>query len=98
MPLIDNETCIVASTRQLSTTLGNDVVILGLNDGVYYGLDGVGTRLWDLLQAPRIFTELVDALLQEYDVTRERLEQDVRALLETLCERGLVAIAPHPKC
>jgi hypothetical protein len=97
MTPIGDDVPVVVSTRQLSTTLGDEVVILGLDDEVYYGLDGAGARVWTLLETPRSLTEIVNVLLQEFDVTRERLTSDLRRLLETLNERGLLTIVDPPR-
>jgi hypothetical protein len=97
MTPIGDDVPVVVSTRQLSTTLGDEVVILGLDDEVYYGLDGAGARVWTLLETPRSLTEIVDVLLQEFDVARERLTSDLRRLLETLNERGLLTIVDPPR-
>lgn len=86
------DTPLVASDRQLSTTLAGEVIILGLADSVYYGLDGVGTRVWELLQTPRTVAEIVRTITAEFDVDRERAEADLLALLADLQSRGLIAI------
>ena len=93
MTVIARDTPVVASRTQLSTALGDEVVILGLNDEVYYGLDGAGARMWNLLQTPRTIGELADLLSAEFEVTREKLESDLQALLDSLLEKGLVALA-----
>ena len=93
MTMVARDTPVVASRTQLSTALGDEVVILGLNDEVYYGLDGAGARMWNLLQTPRTIGELVELLSAEFEVTRERLESDLQALLDVLLEKGLVAPA-----
>ena len=49
--------------------------------------------MWDLLQTPRTISELVDLLSAEFEVTRERLESDLAALIGALHEKGLVAVA-----
>jgi hypothetical protein len=82
----------VVTANQLSTELGDEVVILGLHDSVYYGLSQVGTRVWQLLQTPRTLDDLVTALVAEYDVSRERVAADLQRLLSELQTRGLVAI------
>jgi len=65
---------------------------LNLKDGVYYGLDTVGARLWSLVQEPKTFAELRETLLAEYDVEPAQLESDLRALLNQLAESELVAV------
>ncbi len=81
---------VVLSDEQVHTSLGDEAVILGLADGVYYGLDAVGARVWSLLVAPRRVSEIVDAVTEEFDVDRQRCEHDVLALLGELAEHRLI--------
>ena len=88
----------VVTTAQLSTRLGDEVVVLGLRDSEYYGLSNVGVRIWELLQTPQTLSAIVDVVVSEYDVDRDRAAADLMTLLEDLQARGLVAITPpdHP--
>jgi len=81
---------VVVSDVQVSTTLGVETVILGMEDGVYYGLDAVGARVWALLATPHRVSELVSAVTSEFDVAPEQCERDVLALLDELAERRLI--------
>lgn len=85
---------VVATERQLSTTLADEVIILGLDDSMYYGLSGTGARIWELVQAPRTIEDILTTITAEFDVDRERAETDLDALLADLQSRGLVAITP----
>jgi hypothetical protein len=82
--------CVVLSDEQVSTSLGDETVILGMGDGVYYGLDAVGARVWTLLATPRRVSELVSAVTREFEVRAEECERDVLDLLDELAERRLV--------
>jgi len=84
------DSCVVVSDEQVSTSLGEETVILGMGDGVYYGLDAVGARVWALLATPRRVSALVLAVVGEFDVTPERCERDVLSLLDDLADRRLV--------
>ena len=86
----NSDSCVVLSDEQVSTSLGQETVILGMGDGVYYGLDAVGARVWALLATPRRVSELVRVVVGEFDVTSEQCERDVLALLDELSERRLV--------
>jgi hypothetical protein len=86
------EASVALAPAQLSTTLGDDVVILGLRDTVYYGLSATGTRIWQLLQAGSSVGHIVTSIVAEYDVTRERAAADLQALLADLEASGLVTI------
>jgi hypothetical protein len=83
---------IVGSTHQVSTTLGDEVVMLELRESMYYGLDGVGARVWALVQAPIRFDALVTAISTEYAAPATEVAADLQALMTDLQSRGLVEI------
>jgi len=86
-------TQITVEKNQVSTDLGGEAAILNLTNGVYYGLDSVGARVWNLIQQPRTFIELRDILLEEYAVDTPRLESDLRNLLNQFADERLVQIS-----
>src|SRR5687768_15250831 len=88
------DSCVVVSDEQVSTALGDGTAILGMRQGVYYGLDAVGARVWALVASPRRVSELVTAITEEFEVAHERCERDVLALLEELSARQLVREVP----
>ena len=90
--MISTSSVVIAAKDQVSSDLGEEVVILNLKKGVYYGLDEVGARIWDLIQEPRAVREIRDLLLDEYDVEPERCERDLLALLEELAAEDLVEV------
>jgi Coenzyme PQQ synthesis protein D (PqqD) len=87
---------VAAAGRQLSTNLAGEVVILDIEQGVYFGLDGVGTLIWEMLQTPGPVSAIVDRILVEYDVERSAAEADVHALLADLAARGLIEVDAAP--
>jgi hypothetical protein len=75
----------------MTRTVGDEVVILDLATGTYFGLDPVGARIWELMGEGKTLAEVCDRMLDEYEVTREELERDVLRLAEDLVEHGLIA-------
>ena len=92
--LLTDQSRLVVKNDRVSRDLGGEVAILNLENGVYYGLNPVGARVWNLIQEPRTFADLRDALLGEYDVEAARLESDLRDLVAQLAEQGLIDITP----
>ena len=82
----------VALNEQLSADLAGEVVILNLKNGVYYGLDDVGYRIWGLIQDHKTVRQIRDAILGEYEVERERCERDLVAFLQRLTDEGLIEV------
>jgi hypothetical protein len=93
---LSSSSVVVASKDQVSTNLSGEAVILGMRDGVYYGLDPVGARIWELVQAPCAIDDVASAIATEYDVSRERALADLLALAGQLMERGLLEIVAAP--
>jgi hypothetical protein len=89
---IPDRATIVVANDLLATEFGNEVVILNLRDGVYYGLEDVGTRIWQLLQQPVSILAIREALVAEFDVEPVRCERDIRLLITALAARGLIEI------
>lgn len=76
----------------MARQVGNETVILDLGSGTYFGLDPVGARIWQLMTEGKTLGEICDALLGEYDVTREALEKDLIELAESLLAQKLISI------
>ena len=83
---------VVAAKEQVSCDLAGEAAMLNLKNGVYYGLDPVGARIWNLIQQPRIVSEVLQILLEEYEVNSERCERDLLELLQNLAAEGLVEV------
>ena len=82
----------VHSPHAMSRTIGEETVILDLESGTYFGLDPVGARVWQLLEEGKSFIEARDAIFDEYEVERDRLEADLLALIGELAERKLIIV------
>ncbi len=76
----------------LYNDLQGEIVILSPKDGVYFGLDPVGTRAWQLIQHHGRLEAVRDAMLKEYEVFAERLWEDLQDLVSSLLDNGLVEV------
>ena len=89
---ISLKTIVVAGKDQVACALGEEAAILHMGSGVYYGLDPVGARVWNLVQQPRSVQEIRAALLDEYDVEPARCEADLLELLAKLRDEKLIEV------
>ena len=89
---IPDTATVVAAGDLLHSVFGAEAVILSLKDGVYYGLEDVGARIWSLLQRPITVAAIGDALVADYEVDPDRCRRDLAALLKELAARGLVEV------
>lgn len=92
MSKVSLNSTIVRSRDQVSTDLGGEAVILGLQSGEYFELKAVGARIWDEIREPKTAQEILNVLLNDYAVEHERCEHDLLAILEKLADEGLVEV------
>jgi hypothetical protein len=72
--------------------IGDEAVLLDTSEGIYFGLNEVGCRLWKLLQREPHLVRIFDDLLHEYDVAPGQLRCDLEKVVLDLEEHGLVEI------
>mgnify|MGYP006148079377 CR=1 FL=1 len=63
-----------------------------VRSGEYYGLNGVGRRVWSLLEGGRTVAGVRDALVAEFDVDAERCTADLLRVLSDLAEAELIHV------
>ena len=80
----------------VTRNLMGEAVLLDLAAGVYFGLDRVGTRIWQLLEQHEDTEPIVRAMLDEYDVDESLLRADLERLILELSGKGLVRIDETP--
>ncbi|MEM9808147.1 MAG: PqqD family peptide modification chaperone [Cyanobacteria bacterium P01_D01_bin.56] len=79
--------------EQVSSELNGEVVILNLTSGVYYGLNEVGARIWELIQQPRSVEQIYSILLDEYEVAPDACQQELFNLLQGLKNACLIEVS-----
>ena len=83
---------ITLSDDVISQEVSGETVLLDLASENYFGLDEVGTRIWQLIKENGDLELVVKTLLEEYDVTEEALTADLDALLGEISKLGLIKI------
>jgi hypothetical protein len=81
---------LVPNPDGLATVVDGEMVFLNQETEQYYGLDEVGTRMWQLLTSSDSIQSAYEKLQAEYDIDPERLRDDLDDLIGQLVERGLV--------
>ncbi len=83
---------VVVSQNVAVADLGSEAVLLDPTSGTYFGLNEVAARILDLAQETITIDSIVDRLLDEFDVDRNRLFGDVTAFVGDLERRGLITV------
>ena len=84
---------VIIPAHVMARTVGEETVILNVATGTYFGLDTVGARIWELMTEERTLAEICDLMLEEYEVSRDELEGDLKRLAQDLADQGLISSA-----
>jgi len=87
---------LVRNDEPVSVEVERSVVMMSLDLGKYFGLNEVGSRIWELLEQPRSMADLCAVLQQEFDVDPNACHEEVSEFLVTLAKEGLIQIDNDP--
>ena len=76
----------------IATELDDETVLMSIDAGSYYGLDGTSRTIWQKLESPISFSELVDSLVREYRVSADACASDVQRFLCDMEREGLIRV------
>ena len=76
----------------VAAMVADELVVLSVDLGRYFGLNPTAARVWELLEQPRTMEELWDSLAEEYEIQPDACRLEVTALLEDLQKEGLVTV------
>jgi hypothetical protein len=92
MTKLSRSSKIVVNKDVVSCDLGGETAMLEMKEGVYYGLNEMGTVIWELIQEPITILELVDIILKDYEVDEETCFMDIVELIDQMVENKLVDV------
>ena len=84
------ETKLSIPPQVMSRLVGEETVLLDLASGVYFGLDGVGKRIWESVAEGNNLGQAVAVIVAEYEVDEEQAQADVITFASDLVTRGLL--------
>jgi hypothetical protein len=76
----------------LSAEFDQETVLMSIDAGAYYGLEGTARSIWEILETPLTFSDLVDRLAEEYKVSPETCAADVERFLGEMDREGLLRV------
>ncbi len=87
---ITPDTILQRKPGMLFNEIDGEVVMLSIENSEYYGMDKVGSRIWQLLENPMSFKDLVAKLMEEYEVTEEQCRQETLDFVKKMTEKKLL--------
>jgi hypothetical protein len=89
---MDIHSRVVVNENVFSQEVDGEIVLLDMESENYFGLDEIGAAFWQLLQSHEILQDVLERLLEMYDVEEAVLQKDLESFVKRLDENGLVRI------
>lgn len=84
----------VRSSAALTATVNDEIVMLDPEQGAYFGLSRVASRIWELIAEPTSVEDICATLRTEYGVEPDTCHHDVTAFLDDLVRARLITVTP----
>lgn len=92
MKVLNLQSIVAQNKEILSTSLDEETILLSIVTNKYYGMDTTAHRIWDLLAEPRTVGEIVNLLIDEFEVDFTTCEKDVLSFLNDLKNEKILVI------
>lgn len=80
--------------EMVTAPMDDELVMFSLKRGMYYGLDNIASRIWELIDQPIQVLALCTLLLEEYEVDQETCRHDTLEILNWMYHQELLKIDP----
>jgi hypothetical protein len=90
--MINNKSIVRKKEEIVTAQLGDNAVMMSVDNGKYYGMNEIATAIWDNIENPVGVERLVHILTDQFDVSEERCQTEVVAFLTKLHNESLIMI------
>jgi hypothetical protein len=80
----------IQNKKVIQSKIDEEVVMLDMDSGFYFGLNSVASTIWGKLENPISLEEMINELLNEYKIDQESCENDTMVFLNQLLEKNLI--------
>ncbi|EDM25713.1 hypothetical protein LNTAR_13227 [Lentisphaera araneosa HTCC2155] len=89
---LTNDTVLQRNPEIISSKIDDEVVMMSIEEGKYFGLDPIGSIIWELLDEPQSLEQILPILMQEFDVTEAQCEKDCMTfILDMIDKKTLIS-------
>ena len=92
MSTIEPGTLIMRDPDMIAAEMDGDLVMMSIERGEYFGIGGVGTLAWELLEQPTTVDQLCAAVCEAFEVDADTCRDDMLGFVNELLTLGLVQV------
>lgn len=89
---IQSSSKLLLNQELLQSEIDGETIMMSIDNGKYYGLNTVASRIWEILKTEPLLSELVNKLIEEYEIEPTKCENETKEFLNNLIENKLIKI------
>ena len=93
MTEITGASTLVRNPELLSVEMDGDLVMMSIESGNYFGVSGIGPSIWNFLETPKQFDEVVNEIVENFEVEPELAAIDLHKFVAKLAENGMIEVS-----
>ena len=90
--ILTRDSVVVRSRELVSSEIDDEIVMMSIENGKYYGLNEVGSCIWRMLEKPHSVADIIKQILLDYEVDPAACEEDVMRFLRQLDDDNILEI------
>ena len=90
---IDMQCKIMRHPDLLAVPMDGDLVMMSISQGNYYGINPVGSVIWEALQTPQTLDQLCQVVVKEFAVDETTCAKDVQTFIAQMLDAKVVQYA-----
>ncbi len=88
--MIESDSQFAHNPDLIATDMDGDTVMMSIERGEYYGVSGVGTRIWELLEKPTKLSQVITTICDEFEVDEATCQADAERFIRELIDNGMI--------
>ncbi len=92
MATLTPNSLVVRSDDFITSAVDDDLVMMSLEKGIYYGLDAIGSQIWEHIADPISINALCQKLTDRYEVDSAQCQEDVIAFLNEMLNENMIHV------
>ncbi len=85
-------TTVQRNEKMIDASIDGETVMMSIEHGLYYGLDSVASKIWQLIEKPKSVANICYHLQQSYDINEQQCQQEVIGFLKKLNQNDIIAL------
>lgn len=87
---LNSNTLIARNKGILANRVGDEVVMMDMEKGKYFGVNKTGSYIWQLLEQPATLGELCERLVADFGISTEQCTTEVKAFVEQMQKEEII--------